>query len=127
MNTDCKQLSPAASEIFKKLRAYFQSDPWKKPHWRKSGKVYSNEWYDLRKSADRNRLMNCTKSFVGFLIENKASSYKKTHGSLKGFETESLGKVVCQQSELLVLLADLDFQIETMDIMHEIDERVSPK
>jgi hypothetical protein len=117
MSRDCKRLSPAAREIFKKLEPFFPPDPWKKPLWVKSGRVYSNGWHDLKLAADRKKLLESNKSFMGYCIQGKASSFRDKHGSLEGFADEPISKMVAHNALLQLLLEDLDFQIETMDLV----------
>jgi hypothetical protein len=42
---DCKKFSPAARQVFEKIKPYFPPDPWGNPKWTKGGKVYDNGWY----------------------------------------------------------------------------------
>lgn len=117
MARDCEKLSPKALEIFGKLKPHFPPDPWKKPQWFEDGRVYRNGSFDLRKSSDRQRLERDIQMFVGYLVGIAASSYRRKNGSLEGFAIEHLGDLNKAAAELLLLLQDLDFQIETADLI----------
>jgi hypothetical protein len=117
-DTNCEQLSPKAKEIFKKLEPFFPPDPWKKPCWEEEGVVTHNGRYDLRKAADRKKLEDWNKSFVGYILVLQASMYRDSHGGLLiGFDREHITPHMQNVAELLLILQDLDFQIETGDLM----------
>jgi hypothetical protein len=120
MNTDCKRLSKNAREIFVKLGRFYPADPWNKPRWLKVGRIHDNGWYDLRKSTDRNRLIEKTERALGYSVKIAASIHKKKYGSMRGFTTACFSKMMQHQAELLLILEDLDFQIETQDLIDEI-------
>lgn len=120
MPTDCKKLSPNARKIFEKLIPYFGRDPWNKPRWRKCGKVHDNGWYDLRKAKDRILLEEKNQKFIGSVIYTMARTHHDKHGSLKGFKKTHLGKLIQHQAELLILLNDLSFQIDTYDLIDSL-------
>ncbi len=115
MNTDCTELSTPAQEIFAKLKPYYPLGPFKEGQWIAEGKIYDNGWYDLRKSLDRQRLMEQKKNFIGYLVELEASRYWKKNGSLSDFTAHHFTRHMQETAELLMLLTDLDFQIETLD------------
>jgi hypothetical protein len=117
MPTDCEVLSSDAEAIFKKLEPYFPSDPWKKPRWQEEGTVRGDELFDLRKGEDRDRLIRQTLSELGSASEIQALIHRKKDGSLEGFDLAHFGKMVQQRAELLLLLRELDFQIETGDAL----------
>ena len=117
MATDCEKLSPNASAIFKRLEPFFSPDPWQKPMWNEEGTVKDNGEYDLRKSADRMKLEKQTRTTLGSFVENTAGVYKSKNGSLEGFEIDHFGKAIRNKVELLFILRDLDFQIETGDLI----------
>ena len=115
---DRETLSPKAREIFGKLKSYFPPDPWKNPHWKEEGLVHDNRWFDLRKKADRELLEEQKKSFIGYTVMLAASRYRKRNrGSLSGFDRERYSRMTQHEAEILLLLQDLSFKIETMDIV----------
>ena len=116
---DCEQLTPNARKIFKKIKMFFPPDPWNRPQWIEDGKVYDNGWFDLKKSADRERLKKQKQSLLGYFIETQASGYREKNGSLKGFTRQCFSQPIQTHVEILLLLNDLNFQIETMDLMEE--------
>ena len=117
---DCEELSPHAKVKFDRLKPFFPPDPWDKPRWQEEGLVFSNGWLDLRKSADRKKLEEQLLRFIGHAAKTAASLYRnKRAGSLEGFEHEHYGPVIQQKAELLLLLDDLDFQIETYDLVED--------
>ena len=117
MGTNRAKLSPNALRIFKKTKKYYPPDPWGNPRWIVDGRVYINGWLDLCKSEDRKSLMEAKKSLLGHVVELEASSYRNKNGSLKGFNRQCFPRIIQDVAELLLLLNDLDFQIETMDIV----------
>lgn len=117
MAINCEVLSPNAQAIFKKLEPYFPLGPWKDAYWLEEGKVRDNGWFDLRLAADRNRLMEQKKSFLGYLVEGAASSFRNKTGSMEGFANEPFSPLTQAHAEILLLLNDLDFQIETLDLV----------
>ena len=114
---DCEKFSPKAQEIFNKLKEHYPPDPWEQPNWKEEGLVYANGWLDLRKAADRKKLMEKQKSFIGYLAELAADAYRRKHGSLDGFNCVAYGQGARKTAEQLLLLNDLDFQVETMDLV----------
>ncbi|MDO8495265.1 MAG: hypothetical protein Q7S32_01905 [bacterium] len=117
MATDCEKLSPKALEIFEKIQKFYPPTPWSNPRCTPGGMVCDNRWFDLCKSEDRKSLMEGKKSSLGHMVEIQASVYIKKEGSLKRFSRRSFGLMIQNTVELLLLLNDLDFQIETMDIV----------
>ncbi len=115
MATDCEKLTENAKKIFKKLEPFFPPDPWHRPMWHEGGVVESNGLYDLRKSRDRNGLIEKTISTIGSFVENKANVHQKQNKSLDGFEIAHFGPMIKERVELLFILRELDFQIETLD------------
>ena len=121
MPTDCERLSENAQGIFKLLEAHFPPDPWKKPQWTVEGKVFDNGWFDLRKGEDRKRLTEKKKNFLGYLVEIEASRHRKDNGRLDGFTNQCFTEIMRKHAEILLILNDLDFQIETGDIVDECE------
>ncbi len=117
MATDCGQLSRNARKIFRKFKAYYPPDPWKNPQWIEEGKVYDNGWHDLRTSIHRDKLIERRLLSLGNWVRLVASMYRKKQGTLKGFTSEHFTKGMQRDAEVLLLLEDLDFQIETLDIV----------
>lgn len=117
MARDCEELSPNARKLFDQIKAYFPLDPWLKPQSTEDGKVFENIWYDLRKSSDRDLLAGKKRNLLGVLVELSAIEYKKQYGSLLGFANRHLNPLIAYIAELLLLLTDLDFQIETLDLV----------
>ena len=114
MAQDCEKLSENARKIFDCIKVHFPPGPWNKPNWQVDGMVDDNRWYDLRKSADRKMLIEKQKSMIGYLVELRASAYRKKSGSLDGFTRRRFSRHIQKVVELLLLLNDLDFKIETM-------------
>lgn len=119
MARDCEKLSTGALEIFKKLEPFFPPDPWKNPQWKEEGVVISNWTYDLRKHADRERLEIWTQRRIGSSIRTTAGVLKAKEGSLESFTEQKFGEYIKKLVELLLILDDLSFQIETQDILDE--------
>jgi len=119
MNTDCGALSSSAKKIFARIKPFFPPDPWKNQMWADDGRVNTNGWYDLRKSADRKRLMEEKKNFLGYLVESEANMFLEVIGSLERFTSCQFTEMMKREAQLLLLLRDLDFQIETMDVVEE--------
>ena len=117
MATDCQVLSPKAREIFERLKPFFPPDPWKQPRWNEDGTVEDNGRYDLRQSADRQKLLEKMRSALAMFVETVAGVYKTNNGSLDGFEVDHFGLMIRNGVELLFVLRDLDFQIETGDLL----------
>lgn len=115
MATDCETLSPNAKKIFEQLKPFFPPDPWQNPMWQENGIVINNDQFDLRKSADREKLINKNLKTLGTFVEITAGAYKKERKSLDGFEIAHFGLMIKTLVELLFVLRELDFQIETMD------------
>lgn len=115
MNNEVKDLTPNSLKIFEKIKAHYPPDPWKKPQWTPEGKVYDNGWRDLRVKEDRHFLINWYERLIGNTIvtfsEDKIRKGKSFDGSTINLEMH--GKWI----ELVVWLRDLDFQIETMDLV----------
>lgn len=119
MAVDCEQLSPNAQIIFEKIKPYFPPDPWNKPSWTEEGIVHHNWFFDLRKHKDRDKLIEWQKNFIGSCIGLTASSYRKNNESLDGFLNKCNDGLIQKTTELLLLLEDLDFQIETLDLCED--------
>ena len=117
MAVDCKAFSSKAEEIFGKLEPYFPPDPWGKPRWIYGGKVFDNGWYNLCKSKDRMKMIRLKRSLAGYIAEVEAAYYRGRKGSLSGFTRQRFTPLVQNTLELLLLLQDLDFQIETSDFV----------
>ncbi|MEK7654377.1 MAG: hypothetical protein AAB345_03850 [Patescibacteria group bacterium] len=119
MATDCEKLSPAAKKIFDKLKPFYPPDPWRKPRWEKDGVVIDNGTYDLRRHADRKRLEDNRQSFLGYMLALAASIHRDGAGSMQGFTEKHFSEHMQQVAEQLLLLRDLDFQIETVDLVDD--------
>ncbi len=117
MRTNCERLSDNARKIFDKIKPFYPPNPWKKPQWNEDGLVFDNGWLDLRKSSDRDCLQNQKESSIGFSVKIAALVYRDKHKSLEGFSQEHYSKSIENSVALLLLLEDLDFQIETMDLV----------
>ena len=117
MARDCEEFSKEAGVIFKRLEPFFPPDPWKNPQWMEEGIVIDNGKFDLRLSADRQKLIQKIESTLGYFVQNAASAYRarRSPRSLEGFETEHFGEMIKNKAELLLIIEDLDFQIETYD------------
>ena len=117
MATDCEKLSPNAETIFKKLEQFFPPDPWDNPNWLPEGIVRDNGMFDLRKSVDRNKLEEKTRISIAGFVEVSAGVFLTKNKSLEGFEVAHFGLAIKKQIELIFILRELDFQIETMDLI----------
>lgn len=114
---EVKDLTPNSLEIFEKIKEHYPPDPWKNPQWTAEGKVYDNGWRDLRVKKDRAFLINWYEHLLGSTIvtftQGKVRKGKKLTKS--DFNIKMFRKWI----ELVVWLRDLDFQIETMDLVEE--------
>jgi hypothetical protein len=115
MATDCETFSLKAREIFAKLQRIFKPSPFGVPQWREEGVVVDNGEFDLRKSADRQKLIDTTVNTLGSFVEVTALSYLRKNGTLNGFEVDHFGMMIKDKVALLLILRELDFQIETGD------------
>lgn len=112
---DCEKLSPNALKIFEKIKVCYPPDPWKAPQWTEYGTVYDNGWHDLRKSEDRNKLMERYTSAIGRIILMTARISRDQSKELRGCD---INLKMCERwIDLVILLEELDFQIETMDLV----------
>jgi hypothetical protein len=122
MATDCEQLSAKARKFFEQIIPHFGKnglDPWNKPVWEAEGVIHElgSPRYDLRTSADRQKMIDWYQHMIGHSVYLTACSYRKVHGSLDNFDREHYSRTIQKWSELLILLYDLDFQIETLDLV----------
>lgn len=112
---DCEKLSPNALKIFEKITAYYPPYPWKRPRWTPNGMVHDNGWHDLRKKEDRDKLIRRWEHTIGATVvmfaNQRNNRKKKLTRSVFNF------KMSRRWIELAVLLKELDFQIETMDLV----------
>lgn len=112
---DCKQLSLSARMIFEKITEYYPNDPWNNMQWSSVGSVNDNGWYDLRKSKDRSKLIERYQHMIGYTIVMFAKGARdKGQNITPSVFHWSLSK---RWIELAVLLLELDFQIETLDLV----------
>ncbi len=113
-----RELSAKSQAIFLKMKPWFPNDSWGNAKWHAEGIVNNGRRYDLRKSADRNALIEWELLMIGSAIENSASVYATKHkGEYVGYELEQVGSMVAKRAELVRHLRDLDFQIETGDLV----------
>ena len=114
---DCKELSPNALNIFKQIKKYYPPDPWNEPRWTEEGKVFDNGWYDLRTGGDRGKLIGHYEYQIGATVVIFAEGVKKRNEEL----TESVLNLSLSKKwiELTILLKELDFQIETLDLVED--------
>ena len=121
MAEDCEKLSAKAQEIFNKLEPFYPPILFKDGpsiRWKPEGLVHDNTWHDLRKSADRQKLIETRLRGLGNWVFLEARIYRDDHkGSLAGFEHAHFTKVIAHAAEHYLILMELDFQIETMDIV----------
>ena len=115
---DCEKLSVNALKIFEQIKAHYPPNPWGSPCWQEEGLVqdYSNTtWYDLRKSEDRNKLAEQYTSAVGRSVLLTASIFRREKKELRPCD---INLKMCERwLELVCLIEELDFQIETMDLV----------
>lgn len=112
---DCQELSPNARKIFERIKEYYPLDPWGKQQWSEEGTVTDNGVFDLKKAEDRSKLISRYESLIGSTIVMFAKSESDTGNKItrKVFHFKMSKKWI----ELAVLLHELDFQIETMDLV----------
>ena len=81
--------------------------------------MYDNVWHDLRKYETRRRLIGEQISILGAWVELCAEMHRKDRkdGTLRGFTQQHFTRSMQHRAELLLLLRDLDFQIETLDLV----------
>lgn len=112
---DCEKLSPNAIKIFEQIKTFFSPDPWKNPQWSEDGEVYDNGWHDLRKAEDRDKLIKKYEHIIGHVIvlsaRNKMERGEVFTKSVFNFRASK------RWIEIAGLLYDLDFQIETLDLI----------
>lgn len=113
---DCEKLSPNALKIFERIKKFYPPDPWDNPQWTEEGRVNDNGWRDLRKKADRDKLMKKYEHVIGFVIVASARSLIDKKEKLTRRSVFNL-KASRGWIELACLLYDLDFQIETLDLV----------
>ncbi len=127
MGRDVIELSRNAKKIFENLKPYFPPDSFGNMSWKPEGIVHSNIWHDLRSAAGRQKLARQIKDAISYDAEIQASIYKDTHKCesrgelnwLEGFTLAHFTKGMQHNLELLLILNDLDFQIETMDFAED--------
>ena len=112
---DCEKFSPNAREIFNEITKYYPPNPWNQPQWTEDGKVFDNGWHDLRKEFDRTWLITWYERLIGSTIVTLAGDRKNKGGKLTR-DVFSI-KLSKRWIELAVLLKELDFQIETLDLV----------
>ena len=117
MPTDCEALSDNAQAIFAKLQPFYPPDPWDKPQWEAVGRIFDNGWHDLRLAADREKMTRWYKNLLGYLVEMSAIGYMRDHSTLEGFTQLHFTDHMRKVGHELLILNELDFQIETMDLV----------
>lgn len=112
---DCKELTPAAQEIFLKLIHYFPPNTFDKAQWNIAGTVcWSGSWYDLRKQSDRDKLLAEYTQVIGAQTIASAKIEKHETGNItKASFPFILAQIWIEQA---VLLSELDIQINTLDL-----------
>ncbi|MBI3274358.1 MAG: hypothetical protein HYZ69_04405 [Candidatus Colwellbacteria bacterium] len=115
---DCETLSPNARKIFEKITEYYPNDPWDNMQWSPDGLVCDHGWHDLRRSTDRNELIERYQHTIGCTVVTFAKGAREKDQEITPsvFNWE-LSK---QWIELAVLLLELDFQIETLDLAEDL-------
>ncbi len=119
MARDVETLSPKAAAIFAKLKLFYPVGAFNMIQWEEVGRVHNNGWYDLRLHAERERLEKNRLSMIGYLVRAEASMFVKTHGSLDDFTRHHFTTHMKELAEQLLILDELSFQIETLDICEE--------
>jgi len=114
---DSETLSPKALEIFSKLKPFYVQDSWGNPQWKEEGIIIDNGPYDLRKKTERQRLEQTQKQIIGFLMFLCAKKIMKDESTLIGLTSNHIPISVQRHLEILLILDELDFQIETMDFV----------
>lgn len=114
---DCEKLSPNALKIFEQIKTHYPPDPWGKLQWTPEGTVYDNGWHDLRKSEDRNKLIKKYEHLIGHLIvlsaRNKMERKEVLNKSVFNLRASK------RWIKIAELLYDLNFQIETLDLVED--------
>ena len=72
MARDCEVLSANAKAIFEKFKPFFPPDPWGNPRLWEDGRIKDNWDYDLKKSADRERLKEWYEKLIGGVVVVKS-------------------------------------------------------
>ena len=111
---DCEALSPNARKIFDKIKEHYPPDPWNNPQWTEDGTVYANGWCDLRRGEVRSRLIERYERLIGHATVAWAKVVKAENKEIR--ESVFDFKLSQKWIELAVLLHELDFQIETLDL-----------
>lgn len=112
---DCEKLSPNAQKIFEKIKNLYPPDPWQNPQWKEEGLVYDNGWQDLRKSAIRRSLIDSYNHIIGLSITQTAHSFRKANKEMRSCDINL--KIYEAWIDKVIVLEELDFQIETMDLV----------
>lgn len=113
---DCSELSPNARRIFEKITVFYPPDSWNEPQWTEEGRVFDNGWYDLREAKDRDKLIKWYERLIGHHLVGSvcfARDRKEKPIPFVLFNFRMYEKWI----ELVVLLYELDFQIETLDFV----------
>ena len=114
---DCEKLSTKALGIFKKLQPFYPQDSWSNPQWKEEGIILDNGPYDLRKKVDRQRLEQRQKQMVGYVMVLCAKKIMEDESTLIGLTDHRIPRSTQRHLEILLILEELDFQIETMDLV----------
>ena len=114
---DCVELSPNARKIFEKITTYYSPDPWGHPQWTEEGKVFDNGWHDLRLAKDRDKLIKWHEYLIWHHLVEAARTINDK--KLKLTRTVFNFKMSKRWIELTVLLYELCFQIETLDLVED--------
>ena len=120
MDAETPPLSEKSRIIFKKLEPLFQPGPFPgQINWQEEGVVVDQTvFYDLRKREDRERLERSYSQLIGHTVFTlKAKPYAEKNGSLEGFEHEHHSPMIVRWLQILLIVDELDFQIETMDLV----------
>ena len=120
MPIDCPELSQKARAIFEKLKPHFPPDPWGSPKWFEDGRVFRDlgeRVFDLRKSADGEKITNDLFHTLGYMLTIAVGVFKDHHGKSANLEGFRLTPMLLNKLELYDLLTELEYQIEIAPIV----------
>lgn len=118
MSPQPQPLSPKAQAIFDKLQPFFPPDSFGNVCWEREGVVIQNaKRLDLRDKDVRRSLENHYQQIVGSTVSLQAKAFRKKKGSLAEFAFERYPTMIIDWLEILLILDELDFQIETLDLV----------
>lgn len=114
---DCEKFSLEAQQIFQKIITHYSVNPWGTPQWTEDGSVFDNGWHDLKRKDHRDKLLKWYECLVGTTVVSFARRAEKEG---RNFSDEFINlKMLQVWIDLALLIEELDFQIETLDLCGE--------